>query len=71
MSDVTKSTLKIDRRFWKIRSRTNRPKVNHLVWADETRLSLRNNRELQKEMSSEKAVCEEIVRIAELETGTR
>ncbi len=71
MSDVTKSTLKIDGKFWKIRNRTNRPKVNHLVWTDETRLSLRNSRELQKEISSEKAVCEEIVRIAELETGAR
>ena len=37
MSDVTKSTLKIDGKFWKIRTRTNGPKVNHLVWTDEIR----------------------------------
>ena len=67
MSDVTKSTLKIDGKFWKIRTKTNGPKVNHLVWTDETRLSLRNSRVLQKEMSREKAVCDEIVRIAEME----
>ena len=67
MSDVTRSALKIDGKFWKIRNRTNKPKANHLVWTDETRLSLRNSRELQKEMSREKAVCDEIVRIAEME----
>ena len=34
---------------------------------DETRLSLRNSREMQKEMSREKAVCDQIVKIAEME----
>ena len=67
MSNVSKSTLKIDGKFWKIRTRTNGPKVNHLIWTDGTRLSLRNSRVLQKETSREKAVCDEIVRIAEME----
>ena len=67
MSNVTKSTLKIDGKFWRIRTRTNGPKVNHLIWTDEARLQLRNSREMQKEMSREKAVCDQIVRIAEIE----
>ena len=69
MSNITKSTLKIDGKFWKIRTRTNGPKVNHMIWTDETRLQLRNSREMQEELSREKAVCDQIVRIAEMEVG--
>ena len=67
MSNITKSTLKIDGKFWKVRTRMNGPKVNHMIWTDETRLQLRNSREMQEEMSREKAICDEIVRIAEME----
>ncbi len=73
MSNVLRSNFRIDRKFFRLRQKINRPKAYHLTWRDESRLSLRRmegvrNRNTAPEMNK-KAVCDEIVRIAEVEVG--
>ena len=42
MSDILNSDCRIDRDFFRPRGKVNRPKVKHLTWRDERRLSLKH-----------------------------
>lgn len=80
MSDVLRDTLKIDQKFFRLRTRVNKPKRRRLVWRDESRLSLRRENVPRVEQKSfliprgtvyQKYVCDQIARIAGSEVGTR
>jgi hypothetical protein len=73
MNDLLNSDCRIDRSFFNLKQKVNRPKAHHLEWKDDSRLSLRRvegvrNRNTPLEMDK-KVVCDEIVRIAEMEVG--
>ena len=68
MSDILNSDCRIDREFFRPRGKVNRPKVNHLTWRDERRLSLKLMEE--ERMKRERMICREIARMAEMEART-
>ena len=67
MSSILRSDFRIDREFFRPRGKVNRPKVKHLTWRDERRLSLKLVEE--ERMKRERMICKEIARIAEKEAG--
>ena len=73
MSDILNSDCRIDRDFFRPRGKASRKITHHLEWADDSRLSLRRVKGLRKRRApfdfDKKAVCDEIVRIAEMEVG--
>ena len=68
MSDILNSDCRIDRDFFRPRGKVNRPKVKHLTWRDERRLSLKLVEE--ERMKRERMTCREIARMAEMEART-
>ena len=73
MSGILRCDFRIDRKFFKPKEQSSRRVTHHLEWADDSRLSLRRvegvrNRNAPLEMDK-KAVCDKIVRIAEMEVG--
>ena len=69
MSNILRCDIGIDREFFRPRGKVNRPKVTHLTWRDERRLSLKLVEE--ERMKRERMICKEIARIAEKEAGVR
>ena len=73
MSNVLRSDCRIDREFFRPRGKPSRKITHHLEWVDDSRLSLRRVEGLRKRKAPfdfyKKAVCDEIVRIAEMEVG--
>ena len=73
MSSILRCDTRIDREFFRPRGKTSRKITHHLEWADDSRLSLRRVKGIRKRKSpmdsSKKAICDEIVRIAEMEVG--
>ena len=71
MSSILRCDFRINREFFKPKVRTSRKVTHHLEWADDSRLSLRRVEGVMKRSTSvyfdKKAVCDEIVRIAEME----
>ena len=68
MSDLLNSDCRIDRKFFSLRQKVNRPKVKHLTWRDERRLSLKLVEE--ERMKRERMICREIAKMAEMEART-
>ena len=68
MSDLLNSDCRIDREFFRPRGKVNRPKVKHLTWRDERRLSLKLVEE--ERMKRERMICREIAKMAEMEART-
>ena len=73
MSDILNSDCRIDRDFFRPRGKGSRKITHHLEWVDDSRLSLRRVEGVRKRKAQfdfdKKAVCDEIVRIAEMEVG--
>ena len=73
MSNVLRCDTRIDRDFFTPKEHSSREITHHLEWADDSRLSLRRVKGLRKRRApfdfDKKAVCDEIVRIAEMEVG--
>ena len=73
MSDILNSDCRIDRDFFRPRGKTSRKITHHLEWVDDSRLSLKRVEGVRKRKApfdfDKKAVCDEIVRIAEMEVG--
>ena len=73
MSNVLRCDTRIDRDFFTPKEHSSREITHHLEWADDSRLSLRRVKGLRKRRAPfdfhKKAVCDEIVRIAEMEVG--
>ena len=67
MSDILNLDCRIDREFFSLRQKVNRPKAHHLEWKDDSRLSLKLVEE--ERMKRERMICREIARIAEKEAG--
>ena len=68
MNDLLNSDCRIDRSFFNLKQKVNRPKVKHLTWRDERRLSLKLVEE--ERMKRERMICREIARMAEMEART-
>ena len=68
MSNVLRSDFRIDREYFRPRGKVNRPKVKHLTWRDERRLSLKLVEE--ERMKRERMICREIAKMAEMEART-
>ena len=68
MSNILRCDIGIDREFFRPRGKVNRPKVKHLTWRDERRLSLKIVEE--ERMKRERMICREIARMAEMEART-
>ena len=64
MSNILRCDFRIDREFFRSRGKVNGPKVKHLTWRDERRLSL-------KLVEEERMICREIARIAGNEAGVK
>ena len=73
MSDILNSDCRIDRDFFRPRGKASRKITHHLEWVDDSRLSLRRVEGVRNRKApfdfDKKAVCDEIVRIAEMEVG--
>ena len=73
MSDILNSDCRIDRDFFRPRGKASRKITHHPEWVDDSRLSLRRVEGVRKRKApfdfDKKAVCDEIVRIAEMEVG--
>jgi hypothetical protein len=73
MSNVLRCNFRIDRKFFSLKKSSPSRVTHHLEWADDTRLSLRRVEGARKRSApvdyDKKAVCDEIVRIAEMEVG--
>ena len=73
MSSILRCDTRIDREFFRPRGKPSRKVTHHLEWADDSRLSLRRVEGVRKRKApfdfDKKAVCDEIVRIAEMEVG--
>ena len=73
MSDILNSDCRIDRDFFRPRGKASRKITHHLEWVDDSRLSLKRVEGVRKRKApfdfDKKAVCDEIVRIAEMEVG--
>ena len=69
MSNILRSDFRIDREFFRSRGKVNGPKVKHLTWRDERRLSLKLVEE--ERMKRERMICREIARIAGNEAGVK
>ncbi len=71
MSSILRCDIRIDRDFFTRKEHSSREITHHLEWADDSRLSLRRVKGIRKRKSpmdsSKKAICDEIVRIAEME----
>ena len=68
MSSILRFDFRIDREFFSLRQKVNRPKVKHLTWRDERRLSLKLVEE--ERMKRERMICREIAEMAEMEART-
>ena len=68
MSNILRCDIGIDRDFFRPRGKVNRPKVKHLTWRDERRLSLKLVEE--ERMKRERMICREIAEMAEMEART-
>ena len=68
MSNILRCDIGIDREFFRPRGKVNRPKVKHLTWRDERRLSLKLVEE--ERMKRERMICREIAKMAEMEART-
>ena len=68
MSSILRYDSEIDREFFRPRGKVNRPKVKHLTWRDERRLSLKLVEE--ERMKRERMICREIAKMAEMEART-
>ena len=68
MSNILRCDIGIDRDFFRPRGKVNRPKVKHLTWRDERRLSLKLVEE--ERMKRERMICREIAKMAEMEART-
>ena len=73
MSNILRFDFRIDREFFRPRGKPSRKVTHHLEWVDGSRLSLRRVEGVRKRKApfdfDKKAVCDEIVRIAEMEVG--
>ena len=73
MRGMLNSDCRIDRSFFSLKQKVNMHKEHHLEWRDDSRLSLRRMEGVRKRKSpmdiDKKTVCDEIVRIAEMEVG--
>ena len=69
MSNILRSDFRIYREFFRPKGKVNRPKVKHLTWRDERRLSLKLVEE--ERMKRERMICKEIARIAGNEAGVK
>ena len=69
MSNIVRCDIGINREFFRPRGKVNRPKVKHLTWRDERRLSLKLVEE--ERMKRERMICKEIARIAGNEAGVK
>lgn len=71
MSSILRCDFRIDREFFTPKGQPPRKVTHHLEWADESRLSLRRMEGVRRRSASsdmdKKAVCDEIVRMAEME----
>ena len=68
MSNILRCDIGIDREFFRPRGKVNRPKVKHLTWRDERRLSLKLVEEERRKR--ERMICREIAEMAEMEART-
>ena len=68
MSNILRCDIGIDREFFRPRGKVNRPKVKHLTWKNERRLSLKLVEE--ERMKRERMICREIAKMAEMEART-
>ena len=41
MTDLLRIDLSIDKEFFKLKTRTNRPRENHTTWKDQRKLSIK------------------------------
>ena len=41
MTDLLRINLSIDKEFFKIKTRTNRPRENHITWRDDRKMSIK------------------------------
>ena len=81
MSDLLNSDCSIDRKFFSLRQKVNRPKAHHLEWKDDSRLSFKRVKGTVRPLDSfgtrvngdtyRKIVCDRIAEMASLETGVR
>ena len=73
MSNILRCDIGIDRDFFTRNEHSSRQVTHHLEWADDSRLSLKRVEGVRKRKApfdfDKKAVCDEIVRIAEMEVG--
>ena len=73
MSNIFRCDFRIDRKFFKPKEQPSRRATHHLEWADDSRLSLRRVEGVRRRNApfdfDKKAVCDEIIRIAEMEVG--
>ena len=69
MSNILRCDIGINREFFRPKGKVNRPKVKHLTWRDERRLSLKLVEE--ERMKRERMICKEIARIAGNEAGVK
>ena len=68
MSNILRCEVGSDRVFLRRRGKVNGPKVKHLTWRDERRLSLKLVED--ERMKRERMICREIARMAEMEART-
>ena len=81
MSDLLNSDCRIDRKFFSLRQKVNRPKAHHLEWKDDSRLSFKRVKGTARSLESprtrgngdiyKKIVCDKIAEMASLEIGVR
>ena len=73
MSNILRCDFRIDIEFFKPKEKPSRRVTHHLEWVDDSRLSLKRVEGVRKRKApfdfDKKAVCDEIVRIAEMEVG--
>ena len=73
MSSILRCDFRIHREFFRPRGKASRKITHHPEWVDDSRLSLKRVEGVRKRKApfdfDKKAVCDEIVRIAEMEVG--
>ncbi len=69
MSDILNDVLKIDKEFFRLKTRVYGPRLNHITWRDEKRMGIKivKRREYTPEKWTDKALADKIVEIAEAE----
>ena len=70
MSDLLNKDCRIDRKFFSLRQKVNRPKAHHLEWKDDSRLSFKRVKVTVRPLDAyRKMACDRIAEMASLETG--